>query len=48
MSFGTHLNISHIYSLKEADNKNYVSYLGIWEIIHWFPQMKANNFYLNF
>lgn len=34
MSFGTHLNISHIYSL------NYVSYLGIWEIIHWFPQWK--------
>ena len=39
MPFGTHLSISHIYSLKEADNKNYVSYLGIWEIIHWFPQM---------
>lgn len=39
MPFGTHLNISHIYSLKEADNKNHVSYLGIWEIIHWFPQM---------
>lgn len=34
--------MSHIYSLKGADNKNYVCYLGIWEIIPWFPQMKAN------
>lgn len=33
-----------IYSWKEADNKRYVSYLAIWEIISWFHKWKQVKF----